>query len=91
MMRLAGLRQSGMRVPHYLRAVKTPEVNEEALLNSGKMSLGSSWPGSKSGIDGRTASGGYSVQAMFESTRRGTVGRRQWQACWHSCFLSPLP
>lgn len=78
-----------MRVPHYLRTVKTPEVSEEALLNSHKMSLRSSWPGSKGSIDGRTVSGGYSVQAMFESTRRGTATQTGTQASRHSFgFLS---
>lgn len=31
---VADFRQSGVRVPHYLRSVKTPEVNEDMLLSS---------------------------------------------------------
>lgn len=57
-----------MRVPHYLRTVKTPEVSEEALLNSSRLSL-------RFGSKGATlerAVGGYNMQAMFANSSRAS-------------------
>lgn len=64
-------RQSGMRVPHYLRTVKTPEVSEEALLNSSRLNMRASWPSSKGGTMEK-AMGGYNMQAMFANSSRSS-------------------